>query len=87
MSKSTFPTQPILAIPWIEPCNLVVPILTKKKKKKINQYLYENCKGNRDYDLNSNNEIVKVEIRNRNREIDDELSFLRNVKRKSWGNR
>ena len=61
MPKSTFPTQPILAIPWTEPCNLVVPVLTKKKKKKsINQYLYENCKGNRDYDLNSNNEIAKV---------------------------
>ena len=28
MFKSTFPTQPILVIPWIEPCNLVVPILT-----------------------------------------------------------
>ena len=62
MSKSTFPTQPILAIPWIGLCNLIVPILTikKKKKKKLNQYLYENCKGNNDYDLNSNNEIAKV---------------------------
>ena len=29
--------------------------------KKLNQYLYENCKGNRDYDLKSNNEIAKVE--------------------------
>ena len=27
---------------------------------KLNQYLYENCKGNRDYDLKSNNEIAKV---------------------------
>ena len=68
MSKNTFPTQPILAIPWIKPCNLVVPILTikiyiyiLKKKKKLNQYLYENYKGNRDYDLKSNNEITKVE--------------------------
>ena len=34
MSKSTFTTQPILAISWIEPCNLVVPVLTIKKKKK-----------------------------------------------------
>ena len=66
MSKSTFPTQPILAIPWIEPCNLVVPVLTIKNKKikkikKLNQYLYENYKGNKDYDLNLNNEIAKVE--------------------------
>ena len=72
MSKNTFPTQPILAIHWIKPCNLVVPILTIKKKyiyiyiyikkkKKLNQYLYENYKGNRDYDLKSNNEITKVE--------------------------
>ena len=63
MSKSTFPTQPILAIPWIEHCNLVVPVLTIKniKKEKLNQYLYDNCKGNKDYDLKSNNEIAKVE--------------------------
>ena len=70
MSKNTFPTQPILAIPWIKPCNLVVPILTikiyiyiyiLKKKKKLNQYFYENYKGNRDYILKSNNEITKVE--------------------------
>ena len=33
MSKSTFPTQPILAIPWIKPCNLVVPKLTIKINK------------------------------------------------------
>ena len=34
----------------------------KNNKKKIfNQYLYENYKGNRDYDLKSNNEIAKVE--------------------------
>ena len=33
----------------------------EKKIKKLNQYVYENCKGNRDYDLNSNNEIAKVE--------------------------
>ena len=37
VSKSTFPTQPILAIPWIKPCNLVVPIL---KIKKIYIYIY-----------------------------------------------
>ena len=59
MSKTTFPTQPILTIPWIEPCNLIVLVLTIKINK-LNQYLYENCKGNRDYDLNSNNEIAKV---------------------------
>ena len=36
------------------------------------------------------NQIMKSKsrtIRNQNREIDDELSFLRNVKRKSRGNR
>ena len=35
------------------------------------------------------NQIMKSKsrtIRNQNREIDDELSFLRNVKQKSWGN-
>ena len=63
MSKSTFPTQPILAIPWIEPCNLVVPVLTIKKKKKKNSIniCMKNCKGNRDYDFKLNNEIAKVE--------------------------
>ena len=43
MFKSTFPTQPILAIPWIEPCNLVVPILTIIKKKKKKKYLINIC--------------------------------------------
>ena len=34
----------------------------KNNNKKIfNQYLYENYKGNRDYDLKSNNEIAEVE--------------------------
>ena len=43
-----------------------MPVLTIKNKKikkikKLNQYLYENYKGNKDYDLNLNNEIAKVE--------------------------
>ena len=42
MFKSTFPTQPILVIPWIEPCNLVVPILTIIKII-IKKYLINIC--------------------------------------------
>ena len=43
-----------------------MPVLTIKNKKikkikKLNQYLYENYKGNKDYDLNLNNEIAKLE--------------------------
>ena len=46
--------------------SLAISVLTIKNKKikinkKINQYLNENRKGNRDYDLKSNNEIAKVE--------------------------
>ena len=46
--------------------------------------MYENCKGNRDYDLKSNNEIAKV----KQLEIErgkSMLSFYQNIKQTSKG--